>query len=89
MASWLLWPPLVVQRLQGKDTQSVAGICYFYGTPLMALYVTISLLAGGWLGPRRWRGRRSWRETFGLLLALAWACTGLYILSIIYRKDFR
>ena len=54
---------------------------------MMALFVTIGLLSGGWLGRRRGRRRRG-REAFGLLLGLAWACTGLYILSIIYRKDF-
>jgi hypothetical protein len=89
-ASWLLWPPLVVLRVQGKDGgRTMAPICYFYGTPLMALYVTIALLAGGWLrGPRRWRrARRSWTETFGLLLGLVWACTGFYLLVYIYRSD--
>jgi hypothetical protein len=54
----------------------------------MALYVTISLLAGGWLRPRRLRRvRRSWTETFGLLLGLLWACTGLYVLVLLYRQD--
>ncbi len=65
----------------------------YYGTPLMALYVTITLLAGGWLplrpGRRRRRARRSWTDTFGLILGLIWACTGLYILSTIYRNDFQ
>jgi hypothetical protein len=88
-ASWLLWPPIVAHRIRGgPDGGSMAAICYFYGTPLMAVYVTTSLLAGGWIRPRRGR-RRPWRESFGLLLALAWACTGLYILSIIYREDLR
>jgi hypothetical protein len=90
MASWLLWPPVVVQRFQGRkmgDTQS--GACYAYGTPLMALYVTIALLAGGWLGRRRLRrAPRSWRERFGLLLGMAWACTGAYVLYLLYRADF-
>jgi hypothetical protein len=88
-ASWLLWPPIIAHRIQGRPAgDTMAAICYFYGTPLMAVYVTTSLLAGGWIRPRRGR-RRPWRESFGLLLALAWACTGLYILSIIYRKDLR
>jgi hypothetical protein len=87
-ASWLLWPPIVAHRIRGgPGGDSMAAICYFYGTPLMALFVTTSLLAGGWIHPRRGRHRRPWREVFGLLLALAWACTGLYILSVIYRKD--
>jgi hypothetical protein len=88
-ASWLLWPPIIAHRIRGRPAgDSMAAICYFYGTPLMAVYVTTSLLAGGWIRPRRGR-RRPWRESFGLLLALAWACTGLYILSAIYREELR
>ena len=96
-ASWLLWPPMIyrhVQGLEGKQVgpSSMSGICYFYGTPLMALYIVLTLLAGGWLriggGRRRKKARRrSWTEAFGLLLGLAWACTGLYVLSVIYRED--
>jgi hypothetical protein len=89
-ASWLLWPPVVFYRLQGTGNRAMAPmapICYVYGTPLMALYVTIALLAGGWLPRRRRRAHRSWTETFGLILALVWACTGLYVLVLIYRKD--
>jgi hypothetical protein len=89
-ASWLLWPPVVILRLQGNGAnRGMAPVCYFYGTPLMALYMTIALLAGGWLrGPQlRRRARRSWTETFGLLLGLVWACTGLYLLVHIYRGD--
>jgi hypothetical protein len=55
----------------------------------MALYVTIALHAGGWLPLRRRRRHRprSWTETFGLLLGLLWACTGLYVLGLIYHDD--
>jgi hypothetical protein len=91
-ASWLLWPPVIYVRMQDKKqiADSMSAICYFYGTPLMALYIVLTLLAGGWLGRRRRRPRRrhSWTEVFGLLLGLAWACTGLYVLSMLYRKDF-
>lgn len=92
MASWLLWPPIVYRRLDGgKFGDSSAAICFAYGTPLMAIYVTAALLAGGWLRKKRRRrfAQRSWRERFGLVLGLAWACTGLYILCLLYSEDFR
>jgi hypothetical protein len=92
-AAWLMWPPMVAARLRGDSVfhNAGTGICYFYGTPLMALYVTLALLAGGWIRPRRGRRRRrySWREQFGLLLGLAWACTGLYLLVNLYRDGIR
>jgi hypothetical protein len=90
MAEWLLWPPMVVARAQGKSmSDTEASICFAYGTPLMAIYVTASLLAGGWLRPnRRRRLKHSWREQFGLLLGLAWACTGCYVLYLIYKHQF-
>jgi hypothetical protein len=91
MASWLLWPPVVYQRVRGAADmdRSVSATCYLYGTPLMAVYVTAMLLANGNL--RRWRRRRlrlRWYECFGLLLGLVWACTGLYVLAMFYRDDF-
>jgi hypothetical protein len=90
MASWLLWPPLIYHRARGSGSNSGVEICYFYGTPLMALYVTFTLLAGGrFRRARRRRLRHSWSEVFGLLLGLAWACTGAYLLFMIYRLDFR
>ena len=68
---------------------SMSAVCFFYGTPPMALYVTLTLLAGGHLSASSpAQMRRSWQETFGLLLGLAWACTGLYIISLFYRQDF-
>ncbi len=91
-SAWLLWPPVMHMRAQGRDqaiAQGSAGVCFFYGTPLMAVYVTISLLVGGRLRRKHWRRARSWREKFGLLLALAWACTGVYVLGKIYWEDFR
>src|SRR5262245_50079706 len=92
-AAWLLWPPVAYRRIvggtmpQGQDTMS--GVCFLYGTPLMAVYVTLALLAGGWFRrSRRRRLRRSWQEMFGLLLGLLWACTGLYFITMFYRNDF-
>jgi hypothetical protein len=89
-AAWLLWPPVAYHRIAVPGTQnSISSICFFYGTPPMALYVTLTLLAGGHLKrSRRLRMRRSWQETFGLLLGLVWACTGLFIISLFYRQDF-
>ena len=90
-AAWLLWPPVVYHRAKGGDFgDPMSGVCFAYGTPLMALYVTLALLAGGWLrrGRRRRQARRSWSERFGLLLGLAWACVGGYVLFLFYRNDF-
>ena len=88
-ASWLLWPPIVYQRARPNPGESMATICYFYGTPMMALFVTISLISGGWMRRRRRRRPRTGHEILGLILGLAWACTGVYILSLIYRSDFK
>jgi hypothetical protein len=55
----------------------------------MAVYVTIALLVSGrFRRSRRRRLFRSWQETFGLFLGLAWACTGLYLIATFYRQDF-
>lgn len=90
MASWLLWPPVLYHRaVKGDLEQSSVWVCYFYGTPLMAIYVTAALLAGGWFRRRGRRFRRlSWREQFGLILNLLWATTGFYVLYLIYREDW-
>ena len=92
MASWLLWPPIVVARARGgKFGDTTGAVCYFYGTPLMALFMMSALLAGGWLRPcRRRRPKRkpyTWRESFGLLLGTIYACTAGYVLFLIYRND--
>jgi len=88
-AAWLLWPPIIYNRVSGGYPEPVSATCFFFGTPLMAVYVTLTLLAGGYFRrSRRRRLRRSWQETFGLLLGLAWACTGLYLISRFYRDDF-
>jgi hypothetical protein len=91
LSSWLLWPPIVQRRVTGSSS-SVSGMseaCYLYGTPLMALYMVWALWAGGRLrrNRRRRQAARSWRERFGLILGLCWACTGLYLLALIYRQE--
>ncbi len=87
-AAWLLWPPVIYNRIAVVNPQSETATCFFFGTPLMAVYVTAALLSGGYLRrSRRRRLLRSWQETFGLLLGLAWACTGLYFISLFYRHD--
>lgn len=89
-ASWLLWPPIVVQRARNETEGSISAICYLYGTPLMALWVMTALVAGGWVRPkRRKRVPLPWTERFGLLLGFLWACLGLYVLVyLIYGTDF-
>ena len=67
----------------------MSAMCFLLRYASHGLYVTLGLLAGGHLKrSRRHRMRCSWQETFGLLLGLAWACTGLYIISLFYRQDF-
>ena len=88
MSAWLLWPPIVYARASGdprlaRDTPMSAN-CFAYGTPLMALYVGAALLAGGWIRRGRRRRRLGAHERFGLILGMAWACTGGYCLYLIY-----
>jgi hypothetical protein len=92
-SAWLLWPPVVYVRVRVVGNEGLldtaSGMCFAYGTPLMAVYVTAALLAGGWFGKRgRRRRRHSWREQFGLLLGMCWACTGLYVIYTLYHEDF-
>ncbi len=91
-AAWLLWPPIVLRRsviTQGpmagefRDAAGLSQICYFYGTPLMGLYMLLALTAGGWLRRRRLR-HADWIERFGLLLGLLWALLGVMVLILIY-----
>lgn len=83
-ASWLLWPPILIWQLTEKSNGPWSSVCWLWGTPLMGVYMTASLLAGRRLRRRR---RAGWFEQFGLLLACAWACTGLYLLSLLYWLD--
>ena len=59
--------------------------------PLPALLIgslTTVILAGGWLSRRGRRPlKRSFREQFGLILSCLWACTGLYLLGLLYWID--
>jgi hypothetical protein len=92
-AAWLLWPPVLYHRVLGTPqspaAETTSGVCFLYGTPLMAVYVTCALLAGGFFRrARRRRMRRSWQEAFGLMLGLCWACTGLYLITRFYIDDF-
>jgi hypothetical protein len=91
LASWLLWPPTVYHKAAGANPPagSMSATCFFYGTPLMAVYVTLALLTGGRLRRARRQARRSWRDRFGLILALVWACSGLYFLACLYAREFR
>ena len=87
-ASWLLWPPIVYHRAS-REPMGISAVCFYYGTPLMAVYMTLALLFGGRLNRRHQRRiARSWQELFGLLLGMAWACTGLYFIALFYRRDF-
>jgi hypothetical protein len=90
-AAWLLWPPVVYYRLplaRASESPSWSSVCWLWGTPLMGLYITAAILAGGWLGRRGRRMiNRSWREQFGLILSGLWACTGLYFLGLLYWID--
>ena len=56
MGSWLMWPPIVANRVKnGHINQSMSATCYAYETPLMAVYMTAALLAGGSFRKRRRR----------------------------------
>jgi hypothetical protein len=86
-AAWLLWPPVVYNRVDPAPG-SMSAMCFFYGTPLMAVYVTISLLfAGAFRRSRRRRIRRSWQESFGLILSMVQAVVGWYLIGTFYIAD--
>jgi hypothetical protein len=91
MAAWLLWPPIVFNQLplqRAGNDMPWSSVCWLWGTPLMGLYMTAAILAGGWFGRRgRRRMRRSGREQLGLILSCLWACTGLYFLGLLYWID--
>lgn len=92
-SSWLMWPPVLYHRFlatpQGMGPrEGITQVCYFYGTPMMGLYVLIALIAGGRL--RRVARRRlgpSWRERFGLAMGALWAIIGVGVLISLYVQD--
>jgi hypothetical protein len=97
-AAWLLWPPIVSTRLNltaanagmGSDPSSTAQICYFYGTPLMAVYMLIALAVGGRIRlSKKSRRRIDWMERFGLLLAFLWTSVGAFLHWLIYTDRIR
>jgi hypothetical protein len=90
MSAWLLLPPQIYRSLgtaANNRASETPTMCFAYGTPLMAIYVGSALIAGGWLRPGCKRKRRrpiTWRERFGLILGVLWACTGGYCLYLIH-----
>lgn len=88
-ASWLMWPPMIFTRNRTEvGPEGITQVCYFYGTPMMALYVSIALLAGGRF--RRAARRRlgpSWRERFGRVVGLVLAAVGAGVLISLYWQD--
>ena len=93
-AAWLLWPPIIANRFRANPPafggDATSALCFYYGTPLMAVYMTAALVCGGGLRKsRRRRIRRSFRESFGLVLAMLWAMTGLYVHWLIYSESLR
>lgn len=88
-ASWLMWPPMIFARPRpALPTGGATRICYFYGTPLMALYVVTALFVGGRF--RRSLRRRygaGWSERFGVVTGLIWALIGVGVLISLYIQD--
>lgn len=91
VACWLLWPPIVYYQLplqRSSNEMPWSSVCWLWGTPLMGLYMTAAILAGGWFGRRGRRAMsRSFREQLGLAFSCLWACTGLYLLGLLYWID--
>jgi hypothetical protein len=81
---WLIWPPLISHEIRGYTPNMLSEVLLF-PTPLASLSMALALLAGGWLRrSRRRRLWRSWQETFGLLLGIAWSGLGLFLLVLLY-----
>jgi uncharacterized metal-binding protein len=88
-ASWTFWPPYFwVHAFRGSTLLVSHSAQYFFLlTPLIAILILASFLAGGWLRPRRRPLWLSWQENFGILLGLAWACLGIHRLAWLYYTE--
>jgi hypothetical protein len=100
IAAYVLCPPAVYYHYQNSGvlisdvldwtapSRADGGSVLLWCVPLMSLFVPASLIFGGWLRrSRRRRMWRSWQGVFGMLLTLAWALLGLYILVKAWRND--
>lgn len=101
-AAWLLWPPIVYDHVYFKnasggtssyfcfvyDRLPESEIYFFHGAPLLAVFTTLGLLfAGAFRKSRRRRIRQSWQECFGILLSMALAVVGWYLIGTFYIAD--
>jgi hypothetical protein len=85
-AVWLTWPGIaLVSGRINTHSRDASNALFLVATPLVALCLGLGLLASGRLRyARRRLIRRSWQERFGLILGLAWSCTGVYLLALVY-----
>ena len=95
-AAWLLWPPIVYQRVQGRTAGSISAICYFYGTPLMALYMTLALFGWGLSASLPHAAESSVRGKRPSAFCSAWhgpargsTCSRSFIVKTFLGSDFR
>jgi cytochrome bd-type quinol oxidase subunit 2 len=87
-AGWLMWPPIVYRRLTNRESMGMNQVCYFYGTPLMAVFLWVTFGLSGWLRPRaRRRFRKYWTERFGFWLGVVWFLLGGYLLGTMWWAD--
>src|SRR5690606_14342812 len=52
VVTWLDWPPIIAFRFRNpKSTaiNSMAEVCFVYGTPAMGLFMWLGLWGSGWL----------------------------------------
>lgn len=90
VATWTFWPPYFWTHAYWGWTlmRSSSAQYFFVATPLLAIVIMSSFLAGGWLRrPRRRSLWLSWQETFGIFLGLAWSCLGIHRIAWLYYKE--